>query len=92
MLAESEFGRNSTALSFVRSMYTDNVTIDNTLTTHSLKIDAEFDSGVGSTVQFELECLDIPLRWKKVEAFRFDQFGEIVRFLYETLVEVLLQF
>ncbi|XP_075258482.1 uncharacterized protein LOC142350517 [Convolutriloba macropyga] len=69
MLAESEFGRNSSELTFVHSLYTDTVTLDNTLTTHSLTTDVDFDSGVGSTVELKLQCLDFTLTWRQLKAF-----------------------
>ena len=69
MLAESEFGRNSSQLSFVRSLYTDDVTVTNVVNTHSLQTEVQFDSGVGSTVEIELECLDLPLSWRQKEVF-----------------------
>ena len=70
MLAESEFGRNSSELTFVHSLYTGTVTIDNTLTTHSLTTDVDFESGVGSTVELKLQCLDFTLTWRQLKAFR----------------------
>ena len=69
MLAESAFGRNSSQLSIVRSLYTDDVTLSNAITTHSLQTNVEFDSGVGSTVEMELLCLDLPLSWRDRKAF-----------------------
>ena len=69
MLAESAFGRNSSQLSIVRSLYTDDVTLSNAITTHSLQTKVEFDSGVGSTVEMELLCLDLPLSWRERKAF-----------------------
>ncbi|XP_075243769.1 uncharacterized protein LOC142338020 [Convolutriloba macropyga] len=72
MLAESEFGRNSSQLSFVRSLYTDDVTVTNVVNTHSLQTEVQFDSGVGSTVEIELECLDLPLSWRQKEVFELN--------------------
>ena len=69
MLAESAFGRNSSQLSIVRSLYTDDVTVSNAITTHSLQTNVEFDSGVGSTVEMDLRCLDLPLSWRDRKAF-----------------------
>ena len=71
MLAESAFGRNSSQLTFVRSLYTDDVTVTNTFTTHTLKTDVVFDSGVGATVEVELECHDFPLTWKLKKTFEW---------------------
>ena len=69
MLAEGSFGRNSTQLTFDQSLYTDKVTITNELMPRSLKTTAEFQSGTGSTVDIELHCLDLPLKWRETVPF-----------------------
>ena len=69
MLAESAFGRNSSRVSFVRSLYTDTVSLNNTLSTHRLQTQVHFESGVGSTVQMDLDCSDFPLSWTQNQLF-----------------------
>ncbi|XP_075264193.1 uncharacterized protein LOC142356110 [Convolutriloba macropyga] len=69
LLAESAFGRNSTLLSFTRSLYTDLVSVNNTLSTHALLTELEFESGVGSTVEMYIACSDFPLSWRRKKAF-----------------------
>ena len=76
MLAESAFGLNSSQLTFVRSLYTDDVTVTNTFTTHSLKTDVVFDSGVGAAVEVELECNDLPIIWKIKKEFKLVDFNQ----------------
>ncbi|XP_075250736.1 uncharacterized protein LOC142342943 [Convolutriloba macropyga] len=68
-LAESAFGRNSTQGTFTQSLYTDIVSLNNTLSTHRLQTEVEFESGVGSTVEMELVCSDFPLSWRKIKMF-----------------------
>ena len=70
ILAESAFGRNSSQLSFVQSLYTDVVVISNDLQTHRIQTDVQFESGLGSTVTMELICQDLPLNWKQKKAFQ----------------------
>ncbi|XP_075250733.1 uncharacterized protein LOC142342939 [Convolutriloba macropyga] len=70
-VAESAFGRNSTQVTFTRSLYTDMVSLNNTLSTHRLQTEVEFESGVGSTVEMELVCSDFPLSWKQKKDFGF---------------------
>ncbi|XP_075258494.1 uncharacterized protein LOC142350529 [Convolutriloba macropyga] len=70
ILAESAFGRNSSRLSFVQSLYTDVVVISNDLQTHRIQTDVQFESGLGSTVTMELICQDLPLNWKQKKAFQ----------------------
>ncbi|XP_075239393.1 uncharacterized protein LOC142334949 [Convolutriloba macropyga] len=72
ILAESAFGRNSSQLSFVQSLYTDEITVTNVITTRSLQTDVQFESGVGSTVEMELECLDLPLSWRQKNVFELN--------------------
>ncbi|XP_075249405.1 uncharacterized protein LOC142342103 [Convolutriloba macropyga] len=69
ILAESAFGRNSTQVAFTRSLYTDIATINNTLSTHRLQTELQFQSGVGSTVEIYLQCIDFPLSWRRREKF-----------------------
>ncbi|XP_075247452.1 uncharacterized protein LOC142340646 [Convolutriloba macropyga] len=70
MLAESAFGRNSSQLTFVRSLYTAEVTMTYSITSHSVESNVVFDSGVGAFVGLEIDCLDSPLSLKKMETFR----------------------
>ena len=70
-LAESAFGRNSTQGTFTQSLYTDIVSLNNTLSTHRLQTEVEFESGVGSTVEMELVCSDFPLSWRKIKMFSY---------------------
>ncbi|XP_075242374.1 uncharacterized protein LOC142337153 [Convolutriloba macropyga] len=69
MLAESAFGRNSSQLSFIRSLFTDQIAVTNTLTTSALQTEIEFESGVGTVVRMELVCSDLSLEWKQEKAF-----------------------
>ncbi|XP_075255812.1 uncharacterized protein LOC142348373 isoform X2 [Convolutriloba macropyga] len=81
MLAESAFGRNSSRVSFVRSLYTDTVSLNNTLSTHRLQTQVHFESGVGSTVQMDLDCSDFPLSWTQNQLFALQllfDFDEVI--------------
>ena len=71
ILAESAFGRNSTQVTFTRSLYTDIVSLNNTLSTHRLQTEVEFESGVGSTVEMELVCSDFPLSRRRRKVFEY---------------------
>ena len=71
MLAESAFGRNSSQLTFVRSLYTDVVNLTNDLTSNRLQTSVVFNSGVGATVEMQLQYLDLGFTRRQRKPFRY---------------------
>ena len=71
MLAESAFGRNSSQLTIVRSLYTDVVNLTNGLTSNRLQTSVVFNSGVGATVEMQLQYLDLGFTRRQRKPFRY---------------------